>query len=475
MIVFFDLIGFDTKLANIVSLNENVIFVHNISDLPTKEQWGKIKYVYIKDAGTLSIQPEFVIIQRNNLFIKIGNQDVNTLMLCASLFPKSEFIVLVEGGDNIPREIPPHIPFKVVCPSNIIEMLNNFTYNNIGMLFDILGYEENFDIITILESLRFDKNLSMKIAKKGKQKIVQEIRPHLVKDKLNVLHIKRTKLALAPEELVKALQTHCSNDVNVAISNIPITGYDVLHYHNIYVPCDVKKKCIQFHSEPSRVTLNSSTVHNCDDFPKTKLVLSQYHATLKEYKDCIHVRNVINFDTNPLYTITPRTSKTLKISYSPSITTRVNEYFDKGYEATKKILESVKGIEFDIIAGVSLEECLKRKADSDIVIDECVTGSYHRSGLEGLALGKMVICWVNDETKKVMLDSKSKKEDMEIDDRPFPFENIKIGDLQEFLNDCVQRPIEEIRRIGLKNREWMERWWHPRDIANEYLLLYKKL
>lgn len=475
MIVFIDLIGLDTKLANTISLNENVVFVHNIPDLPTKEQWGKIKYINIKNAGSVSPPPEYVIIQRNNLFVKIGEQEINTLMLCASLFPKSEFLVLIEGGDSIPREIPPHIPFIAICPNDIVNSLNKFTFDNIGILFDIFSYNTPFDISNILESLRFEKSLSMRIAKKGKQKFVLDVRPTLVEGKLNILHVKRTKLALAPEELIKALQTHCSKEINVVISNVPVTGYDIIHYHNIYVPCDVNKKCIQFHSEPTRVTLNSSTVHNCDTFPSTKFVLAQYHATLKEYKDCVHVRNVINFDTDPLYTLTPRMSKTLKVSYSPSVTTRVNEYFDKGYEATKKILENVKGIEFDIIIGVSLEECLKRKADSDIVIDECVTGSYHRSGLEGLALGKMVICWVNDETKKVMLNAKSKRNTLEIDDRPFPFENIKITELEEFLNDCVQRPIEDIRRIGTKNREWMERWWHPRDIANDYLKFYKNL
>jgi len=202
-------------------------------------------------------------------------------------------------------------------------------------------------------------------------------------------------------------------------------------------------------------------------FPKTELVISQYHATLPEYKHCKIVKNVINFDEE-IYNI--KSSNTLggklKIAYSPSTLERVNKYYDKGYKETKEILESLSDIlDFDIISGVSLEECLKRKAMADVIIDEVKTGSFHRSGLEGLCLSKLTICYLNKEVEKLMLNMFGS----------IPFHNVKMEKLKDLLILLTRLPREKIIEIGKKNREWMEKNWNPKDIANDFVKIYENL
>ena len=63
-----------------------------------------------------------------------------------------------------------------------------------------------------------------------------------------------------------------------------------------------------------------------------------------------------------------------------------------------------QGVEVDIelITNTTYRECIWRKSRCDIVMDECVTPSFHLSSLEGLALGKMTVCWVDDKVNSVL-------------------------------------------------------------------------
>ena len=126
-----------------------------------------------------------------------------------------------------------------------------------------------------------------------------------------------------------------------------------------------------------------------------------------------------------------------------------------------------KNIEYDIIINVPLNECLKRKSKCNIIIDECVTSSYHRSGLEGLALGKMTICSIGKEVEKVIKDTCGCDN--------IPFENIWIDNLENELIKIIDLGREYINNKGEENKKWMERYWNPIDIANEYINYYEEI
>jgi hypothetical protein len=265
-------------------------------------------------------------------------------------------------------------------------------------------------------------------------------------------------LANAPDELIKAINLYSEHDAEFYRK---CSEGDIFHYHNQTPPewAPAPNQVIQYHSEPFRCNLH---------FPGKKLVLAQYHALLAKFSDCIPVRNVINFESYPLIEIKDK----LRVGYSPSVKTRVNQYYDKGYVETKRILQRLKqrypsDFDYDIITDASLEECIKRKSRCNVIIDECVTGSYHRSGLEGLALGKLTICYMKDILIEQLYYI--------INDNNIPFQNVKIDNLENYIDMLIGCNITDIINCGNSNRNWMETYWHPKDIVNEYIQIYKEL
>ena len=200
------------------------------------------------------------------------------------------------------------------------------------------------------------------------------------------------------------------------------------------------------------------------------MVVGQYQATLPEYKGFKIVRNIIDFYTDYYNVKKNNHNNKIRIGFSPSNVKKRSKWETKGLGQTSKILKKLENrfsnIEVDIITNIPLGECIKRKSNCDIIIDECVTSSFHRSGLEGLALGKLTICSLDSKVINILQKvSKSKI---------IPFDNIWIENLEEELIKITKKGKEYINKIGLRNRQWMEKYWNPKDIVIEYIEFYKK-
>lgn len=271
-----------------------------------------------------------------------------------------------------------------------------------------------------------------------------------------VLQYKRTNIASAPDELSKAINKYSSKYTSEMYSKHNSRVADLIHCHNKFLK-DSRSKVLQYHSEPFQCDVNLQS-------NLSRLVISQYHATLPEYKSCSIVRNVIDIYSD-LYKY--KEIGKIRIGYSPSIKHSYGKWHDKGYEKTVKILNRVKrkhNVEVDIIHGVSLNECIKRKSMCSIIIDECVTDSYHRSGLEGLSLGKYTICSMSDSVSGVFLRSANAETN--------PFNNVYINDLESHFDLVLGYGIEYINQIGYNSKRWMESHWNPSTIVKEYEKIY---
>jgi len=278
---------------------------------------------------------------------------------------------------------------------------------------------------------------------------------------MRILQYKRSKLAFAPDEIARVINKYTDHQSFISGNeeNFTKEKTDFIHFHNGFKSLCGIKSCIQYHSEPKKVKL---------DFPGRKLVISQYHATLEEYKDCTIVRNPIDFEKD-IYEYV-RIDDKIRIGYSPSTKTKDSEWADKGYEQTKEILEKLKEqykISYDIIHNTTLLDCILRKSRCNIIIDECITTSFHRSALEGLALGKYTICSYGKEVADVIKKVTNQK--------LIPFENVWIDGLYEYLERLIKDyDMKTIVDRGMRNREWMYRYWHPKTIANEYIRIYEE-
>jgi hypothetical protein len=285
--------------------------------------------------------------------------------------------------------------------------------------------------------------------------------------RIKVCQFKASPIAMAPDVLSDCINKYSTDFVSHvcgprSINPTPQEGTALLHCHN-KIPGNIRvaNRIIQYHSEPFQVDLKSPV--------KTRLVIAQYHATLPEYRTCKLVRNIIDFN-DPVYNYN-RVDNKIRIGYSPSRTTKMGQWHDKGYDATIRILNSIKEkyptlVDVDVIRKVGLNECIERKSKCNIIIDECVTSSYHRSGLEGLALGKLTICSLDPAIENVIVKATKTP--------THPFVNVWIRDLQSKLEELIDGGIDPILENGRNSRQWMESYWKPQDIIKEFENIYKK-
>jgi hypothetical protein len=180
---------------------------------------------------------------------------------------------------------------------------------------------------------------------------------------------------------------------------------------------------------------------------------------------------VIDFETDE-YKLNTDYDGEIRVGYSPSTTQGGAWRESKGYPETLRAFEILKGlhpnVKFDVIGpGVSPEECIRRKSLCNIGIDECMTSSYHRSGLEFLALGKLTICSLGDEEVQIIKN---------VTGSSFcPFENVYIELLVKRISNFIEAGLDYIVRRGNQNRKWMEINWHPKTIVKEFESIYDTL
>lgn len=281
----------------------------------------------------------------------------------------------------------------------------------------------------------------------------------------------QTPLAAAPWELYKALKKYTSIDVSL-VNNIArykdgrIFPYHLLlaspngnamrvlqkselwHVHNYLTPqlTILKKKhkvIAQFHSLPRlgnwQQLMNFADVSYTIRQPKQE----------KEYK-LKGLPNIIDPDEyRPI-----RRKLPIKIAFAPSTRMPVGNPMSKGYKEVKAILNSVankRDVEIVWIEGKPYEVNLRLKQGSHILIDDVVTGNWHRTSLEGACFGCAVL-------NKVMKS---------------PFVYASLDTLEERLLWLVDNP-SILNNFHERIRLWVLQHWHAIDQVREYVDAYKE-
>jgi hypothetical protein len=103
---------------------------------------------------------------------------------------------------------------------------------------------------------------------------------------------------------------------------------------------------------------------------------------------------------------------------------------------------------------ISHAEALAAKRRAHIVIDECVTGSYHRNSLEGLSAGSVVVNGVG------LLEGVAAVFRRCAGDAPdLPFVYADLPSLEGRLSALIESGPSALVEMGRHNRAWMERHW----------------
>lgn len=282
----------------------------------------------------------------------------------------------------------------------------------------------------------------------------------------------KTPLAAAPWELYKALKKYTNHEVayinernnyndgrifpfhllwnsDNGIASKILDESDLWHVHNYLSPVliqhkDSQKVLAQFHSLPRlgnwRKLMSFADAYYTIDQP----------LQLKEYK-LKGLPNIIDPDE---YRPIKRQSK-VRIAFAPSSRAPIGHMMSKGYNEVKGILNSVaskKDIEIEWIERLPYEENLKRKQRSDILIDDVVTGNWHRTSLEGLCFGCVVL---------------NRNESM-------PFVYADLDSLEATLINLVDN-IPNLRCLQEFSRLWVLQNWHPIEKLKTYISAYREL
>jgi hypothetical protein len=291
---------------------------------------------------------------------------------------------------------------------------------------------------------------------------------------VNIALYSRTPLAAAPWELYRALKKYTNHNVslinetnkyndgrafphhlifstNNGVALRALMEADVWHVHNYLSPRittlkgkSKAKVLAQFHSVPRLGNWQSLM-----RFANMSYTIDQ-PLQLKEYK-MPGLPNIIDPDE---YRPIQRSDK-IKIAFAPSTRTRPGRPDSKGYHEVRRILDQValkRDVNIAWIEGKEYYENLQMKKESHILIDDVVTGNWHRTSLEGLCFG----CAVLNRISKL----------------PFVFSN--LGNLEEKLLWLIDNPgcLEDIQD---RSRLWILQNWHPIEKIEKYLQAYGRL
>ena len=282
----------------------------------------------------------------------------------------------------------------------------------------------------------------------------------------------RTPLAAAPWELYKALKKYTALDVNLINGtnryndgrvfpyHLLLTSpngnamrilqeSDLWHVHNYLVPQLMilkrnHKVMAQFHSLP-----RLGNWAQLMDFADVNYTIRQPNQE-KEYK-LKGLPNIIDPDEyRPVRRRTP-----VKIAFAPSTRLGVGHPGSKGYNEVKVVLDNVakkRNVEIVWIERESYVENLKMKQQSHILIDDVVTGNWHRTSLEGMCFGCAVL---NKVTKS-------------------PFVYATLNTVEERILWLVDNP-EILNEFQERSRLWVLSHWHALDMVKEYVKAYEEV
>lgn len=280
----------------------------------------------------------------------------------------------------------------------------------------------------------------------------------------------RTALAAAPWELYKAIRKYTTITVNLINQRTRYRDGRSFPHHLI----------LGNNNGIALAALDGSEIwhiHNYLDLPLVKLrrgqrVLAQFHslprlgnwAELMRFADANYtIRQPLHeveyrlpglpnlIDPDEYYPIS-RPWK-IRIAFAPSSRTPIGQPDSKGYVEVNRILRriaEIRDVEIKLIEGKAYMTNLKIKQSCHILIDDVVTGNWHRTSLEGCCFGMAVLNAIKKD----------------------PFVYTTIETLERRLLGLIDNPAR-LRRAQDRSRLWILQNWHAMDKVKDYVQAYR--
>jgi hypothetical protein len=171
--------------------------------------------------------------------------------------------------------------------------------------------------------------------------------------------------------------------------------------------------------------------------------------------------------------ITPASSlRKIRVLHSHALETRnTKDRNIKGspiiIELMRKIERELPNVEFVEVTGLTTREMLEEQQKADIIVDQLHYGHWGSSGVEALALGKVLVCYLRPEWSKNFLGSFP-------DVKHIPIIQADIHNFYDVMMDLLQQP-EKIAILKKESRAFAEIHYQPQSNVQELVRVFKGL
>lgn len=291
---------------------------------------------------------------------------------------------------------------------------------------------------------------------------------------IKVVMLANTPLAAAPYETMKCLNKY--TDLNVRLITLKDRYADGRVFPRDLLWSENQGECLKVLKEADVLHLQNETCSWAANFLVYKKILVQLHSCpirpvyqqlrqmyqhcytidqpmqLQQYHDLVGLPNLIDPEE---YKPDGHVNKTPIVVFAPTNTWATNLIGSKGANEVMQVLEQLNQqrlIKSDVFSNLNYVENLQRKRSADIVIDDVVNFTFHRTALEAACFGCAVVT------------SYSTPE----------FVHGTVGNLYSTLKGLISdSTFLQTKRAS--SRLWVEEKWHPRELCKKYVKAYEKV
>lgn len=322
---------------------------------------------------------------------------------------------------------------------------------------------------------------------------------------MKVVHISVTPLAGSPIRIVNALNKY--TDIQARSINLNANAYgsltfpedllwsehreiceavireaDILHFHHWFDFSSIRnpfnfdflsvmkpgaKYLMHWHSNPMTISsLVGWSVESIVQINVPQMVVAQFHESY--YPNACPVPLIVEVES-----LSPALEQRAKpiIFFSPSSKRHAYEerWETKGRSEVLELLESIKlerVLDYKLVENVPFVECNQLRSECDVVIDDLITGSFHTTALEGLALGKPTFSYLDARTQMVLSQITGTTD--------CPIINVRYMEAKKVLADLSRDPVLR-EEIGAFSRDWMLEYYSEKKMIDHYVQAYKSL
>ena len=153
-------------------------------------------------------------------------------------------------------------------------------------------------------------------------------------------------------------------------------------------------------------------------------------------------------------------SKPVRIVHAP------NHRMFKGthflIDAVNNLKRKGLNIELVLVEGISNDRALEIYRSADIIFDQCLIGFHGYFALEGMAMGKPVMCFIR------------KPEEYLLHPEECPIINTHIDTLEDDLS-CLIHNGRQLREIGIQGRSYIEKYYSLEAFASRLKEAYQDI